>query len=242
MSGDDDFSRIIDAARPTWRTSAGFVVDTLRRAIVSGAIPGGQAIRQEDLAARFGVSRMPVREALRRLEAEGLVDFVPHKGAVAASLSAEDAEEIAAMRVAAETLALRRSLPRLAAADLDRAAAVLDEMEAETDIARFGELNRRFHLTLYGAAPGKRLLQHVQSLHDAADRYLRVAVTGLDYESRSAEEHRALLAACRASDADRASALLAAHIESAGRSLGALLRARTRAAETVIDRPGGRTA
>jgi len=242
MTSDDQLGRIIDAARPAWRTSAGFVVDTLRRAIVSGAIPGGQAIRQEDLAARFGVSRMPVREALRRLEAEGLVDFVPHKGAVVASLSAEDAEEIAAMRVAAETLALRRSLPRLTPEDLDRAAAVLEEMEAETDIARFGELNRRFHLTLYAASSGKRLLQHVQSLHDAADRYLRVAITGLDYESRSAEEHRALLAACRAGDAGRAQALLATHIESAGRSLGDLLRSQTETTETVIDSPGGRTA
>lgn len=221
-----DLSAFVARHRPRFRTATEFIEAALRDAILSGAVPGGAPLRQEDIAAAFGVSRMPVREALRQLEARALVEFHPHRGAVVAEISAADMADIGAIRAALEPAALRASLPHLTAADLDLAADLVAEMDAETDAGRMGELNRRFHMTLYARCGLPRLLGLVEQHLAAVDRYLRFQMAALDYNRPSQEEHRALLAACRTGDAEAACRVVVAHVEQAQVSLAAFLAER----------------
>lgn len=213
------------AARPV--TATQHVVGRLREAILSGELASGTQLRQEEIAGALGVSRTPVRESLRILETEGWLVFVPHRGAVVASLSGEEAREIFDMRLALEALALQRSVPRLGAAALAEAEAAIVAMDGESDVARWVELNRRFHLALYVGA-GPRLRAAILGLYDAVDRYLRVELVALDNAAESQAEHRAILAACRAGDTAGALALYEAHIAEAGADLAAAIERRQR--------------
>jgi DNA-binding GntR family transcriptional regulator len=187
----------------------------LREAILSGRLPPGVPLRQDELAARLGVSKIPVREALCRLEGDGLVEFQLNRGAVVASLSVAEARELGEMRVALETLALRAAVGSLTAGDLRRAAAVLDELDWEGEVARWSRLNRDFHAALYTPAGRPYLLATIDGLHLRAERYLRLVLAGAGHQPRSQEEHRELLAACAAGDPDAAGSILAGHIEGA---------------------------
>lgn len=217
---------IVAQTRPRFRTASSFVTDTLRSAILSGALVDGEPLRQDELATVLGVSRMPVREALRRLEAEGLVDFQPHKGAVVAELAPEEVEEIYEMRLMVECHALRQSIPHLTDDALDRAAAILDEIDVGQDLTRWGELNQHFHATLYSGVVRPRLNALISSLNGAIDRYLRLLITQFDYENRSQDEHRQILAACRRHDAETATNLLAGHISEGRNTMVEFLRKR----------------
>lgn len=220
----------LDAAiarnRPRFRTATEFVEAAMREAILSGALPGGAPLRQEELATAFGVSRMPVREALRQLEARALVEFHPHRGAVVAEISAEDAADISAIRAAVEPAALRLSLPNLNEADFVLAEELIGEMDAEEDPGRMGELNRRFHMTLYARAGRPRLLALAEQHLAAADRYLRFQFAALGYQHRSQDEHCALLAACRAGDVEAACEAVTRHVVQGGEKLAEFLGAR----------------
>jgi DNA-binding GntR family transcriptional regulator len=219
-------SRIAQLAAQRFQTATAYVSGALREAIVAGELEGGFALRQEDIAAAFSVSRMPVREALRQLEAEGLIDFIPYRGAVVASLSAEDMHDVYDIRAALEPVALRLSLPSLTAEDLQRAAEILEEIDSEDDVGRWGELNARFHLTLYGRAGRKRLLDLLQIHLRAGDRYLRLHHSQRDRRPDSQAEHRALLTACHEKDEERACSILHHHILDAKTKLDAFLTAR----------------
>jgi DNA-binding GntR family transcriptional regulator len=225
-SGMLGLAAIVAQTRPRFRTASSFVADTLRSAILSGTLGDGEPLRQDELAAALGVSRMPVREALRQLEAEGLVDFQPHKGAVVAELSPEEVEEIYEIRLMAECHALRQSIPYLTDDALDRAAAILDEIDAGQDLTRWGELNRHFHATLYSGVVRRRLNGLISSLNDAIDRYLRLLITQFNYESRSQDEHRQILAACRRHDVEAAATLLSNHISEGRNTMVEFLRKR----------------
>ncbi|MBK3775298.1 FCD domain-containing protein [Azospirillum brasilense] len=226
MAVNEGLSRLVARAQPRHRTTAEFVEATLREAILTGVIAPGTPLRQEDLAETFGVSRMPVREALRQLEARALAEFHPHRGAVVAEISAADGADIGAIRMALEPMALRLSLPALTAADLDQAEELIAEMDGEADPGRIGELNRRFHMTLYARAGRPRLLALTEQHLLAADRYLRFQFAALGYRPRSQDEHRALLAACRAGDADEACRLVTEHVGQAAEQLTAFLEGR----------------
>ncbi|PWC81731.1 GntR family transcriptional regulator [Azospirillum sp. TSH100] len=225
-----DLTVLIARNRPRFRTATEFVEAAMREAILEGALPAGAPLRQEDLAAAFGVSRMPVREALRQLEARALVEFHPHRGAVVAEISAEDSADIGAIRAALEPAALRLSLPHLTADDFALAADLITEMDAEADPGRpgerMGELNRRFHMTLYARAGRPRLLALVEQHLAAADRYLRFQFSALGYHPRSQDEHHALLAACRAGDTEGACDIVVRHVMQAAEQLSAFLDGR----------------
>lgn len=226
MPVNDALARLVARAQPRFRTTAEFVEATLREAILTGAIAPGTPLRQEELAETFGVSRMPVREALRQLEARALAEFHPHRGAVVAEISATDAADIGAIRMALEPMALRLSLPSLTEGDLIQAEELIAEMDGEADPGRMGELNRRFHMTLYGRAGHPRLLALVEQHLLAADRYLRFQFAALGYHPRSQDEHRALLATCRARDEAAAERLVAGHVGEAAAQLAAFLKDR----------------
>lgn len=212
-----DLAALVEAARPRFRTAVEFVEEALRQAILSGALAGGTPLRQEELAATFRTSRMPVREALRRLEAQALIDFFPHRGAVVAEISAAEAADNTAVRAALEPMALKLSAPHLTAADLDAAEALCAAMDGGGDIAAVGALNRRFHMTLYARAGRPRLLALTESHLAGADRFIRFHYAHHERQRQiSQDEHRAIVAACRVGDVGRACAILTAHIEEAG--------------------------
>lgn len=207
-------------------TATAFVEAALRTAILSGRLPGGTALQQEDLAVAFGVSRMPIREALRKLEAQALVDFTPHKGAVVTAISASDAADIYAVRMALEPATFERSIPNLGADDFERAEGLIADMDREQDQARMGELNRRFHITLYGAAGCPRLMALTESHLAAFDLYLRFHLAANGSAHLGQDEHRAMLAAARQRDVGRAVEILKVHISTAAQRIQAFFAER----------------
>ncbi|WP_029009426.1 GntR family transcriptional regulator [Azospirillum halopraeferens] len=216
-----DLSALIAEAGGRHRTATEFVEATLRTAILTGRLRGGTPLRQEDLAASFGVSRMPIREALRQLEAQALLDFVPHKGAVVTDISATDAADIYAIRLALEPAVLERSIPHLTRADFERAGDLIAEMDGEEDPGRMGELNRRFHMTLYGAAGRPKLIALTENYLASFDRYLRFQLAAKGRSHLSQDEHRDMLAAAEHRDARRAVEILRHHIGAAADNIAA---------------------
>ena len=212
-------ARLMQAARPRHRTAASAVTEVLRSAIINGLLPAGMPLRQTPLASDLGVSRMPIRESIRRLETEGLVDFVPHCGAVVATLLVDDIRELAQMRVRLECLALERALAAPDALRLDAAETVLIQLDAADSLIERNALNRRFHTALYGTHVSARLCRHIELLYDAYERFLLVEHSQLDRRARSQNEHRAIVAACRAGDAKNATDALVSHIEGAADEL-----------------------
>lgn len=211
------------------RTATQFVADVLREAIATGELPEGDQLLQNDIAMALGISRTPVRESLRLLEAEGWIEFSPHRGAVVATLSSDEVRQIFEIRFTLEALALKQSLPKIAVSGFDAAARILDELDGEQEISRWVALNRRFHLTLYAGA-GERLIRLIESQYDAVDRYLRLELVEMNNADDSQDEHRAILVACRARDVEAAIALSEPHIAGAGVDLAeALAQRRSRA-------------
>jgi DNA-binding GntR family transcriptional regulator len=209
------------------KTVTELAVDALRERILNGAYPEGAALRQDALAAELGVSRIPVREALRQLEAEGLVSFQPHYGAVVSTLSLAEIEELFELRALVESDLVRRAVPRLSPDELRRAEEILDAYDAAFragQTAEWGALNWRFHSTLLAAAGRPLSLGVAQTLHTQSERYTRLQLVLTHGETRASGEHREMLAAAAARDAERTARLLSGHILRAGGSLLDFLR------------------
>jgi len=209
-------------------TLAAQIAHALGDRIVDGELPPGARLRQDYVAAEFGASHVPVREAFRRLVARGLAAAEPRRGVRVAPLDAASIREVTEMRAALEALALRHAVPLLDKAALAEAEAALKAGEASTEIAVWEAANRRFHSVLLAASGMARLLATLDDLHAASARFLFAAWRDLEWQPRSAREHRAILKAARAGDAVTAAALLERHILAAGealiRSLGAAER------------------
>lgn len=204
------------------RTVAELAADELRERIVRGDYPEGTALRQDALASELGVSRIPVREALRQLEAEGLVTFNPHTGATVSMLSLDEIAELFDLRAMIETDLLRRAIPAMAEEDLERVADRLEDYEEafqRGDVAEWGVMNWHFHSTLLSPANRPLSMAVIQNIHNQSDRYMRMQLKLTQGQSKAAEEHGAILAAARKRDADRACELMRKHIENAGQSL-----------------------
>lgn len=215
------------------RTLTDAAVDALRERILDGTHPAGAPLRQEALAAELGVSRIPLREALRRLEAEGLVTLLPHRGAVVTPLAEGEVAELFELRALLEGDLARRAVPKLTGPDL--AALRVHALEFEEavdagDVGAWGDANRRFHLALYAPAERKRTLEIVTRLHDQSDRVLRLQLVLTRGTARAVREHRGILAAAKARDAVRTGRLVRDHILGAGATLADAL---------ARHRPGG---
>ncbi len=207
-------------------TVADTVAAELHIGILRGEFPGGSQLKIQELADRFGVSTMPIREALRNLTALGLVQILPHRGARVLELSLEDMHDTMSVRLALEPLATERAAANLSGEDATLAMASLARMEAHiasNDRITARSDHRDFHLTLYRAAGSPWLLRLIEPLWQNADRY-RFAYPLTDADQiESNHEHRLILAACIAGDAEAASQEMRSHLE----------RTRTRV-ETVL--------
>lgn len=202
------------------RSIAAEIARVLAARIVSGALPPGERLRQDHVAAEFQASHVPVREAFRRLDAQGLVVTEPRRGVRVASLDLADIMEVAAMRAALEALALRHALPKLAPADVAAARLALQEgIKCADDLPALEEANRRFHCALIAPCAMPRLATAIADLHQASARHLFATWRELGWQARSDAEHQAILAAVEARQADAACTLLSDHIIAAGSAL-----------------------
>ena len=230
------------------QTLAGMTADAIRERILRGHYREGEPLRQDAIGVELGVSRIPVREALRQLEAEGLVTFSPHRGAVASTLSLKEIRELFELRAEIEGDLIRRAVPHMTPEDHARAAEILDAYEAALrsgQVTVWGALNWQFHSTLYAPADRGLTMSIVNKLHQHSDRYLRMQLALTHGETRARHEHRAIAAAARKRDAVKASRLLRDHILGAGRVLVTFLeheRAQRGKTPQVKPRTGSGTA
>lgn len=188
------------------------VTDSLREAILSGQFAEGEYLRQQSLSQRFGVSEAVIREALRRLEAEGLVEAERRKGARVSQLSVDEISELYELRILLEELLTRHAVPNCTPADLSAAERMLDLMAGERDPVHWLALNRDFHNALYRASNRTRLLKFTDELRIRVERYLRLSLGVLHGFDVAQVEHREILSAYRARDSERAAQLVGAHL------------------------------
>jgi DNA-binding GntR family transcriptional regulator len=196
-------------------STADSVAASLRELIVSGELAAGERLVERDLAERFAISRIPLREAIQRLEREGLVDIYRNRGAMVRMLSAADVREIYDLRALLEGDAIFRSVKRLDDETLARAELVHRLLGEATSTARQGELNREFHERLYAPCGNARQLQAIRELRGQVESYERLQHTLLADTLSFQTEHEAILEACRERNARRARSMTLAHLESA---------------------------
>jgi DNA-binding GntR family transcriptional regulator len=196
-------------------TTPDLIAESLRDEILRGAITPGQPLRQEELADRFGVSRLPVRDALLRLEAQGLVEVFPNRGAFVVSLSAGEVAEIYDLRILLEGDAIERAVPRMSADDWRRIDAAREAATRSADGADWADGDWQFHRALYLPADRPRQLAMIDTLRGTVARYWS-AYSALP--TRTAEwlaDHDAILEACRSRAAAAARRRLGDHLRRA---------------------------
>ncbi|MGV2052412.1 GntR family transcriptional regulator [Agrobacterium sp. 22-209-1] len=203
------------------------VRDGLRAAIFAGEYAAGTPLRQDEIAAMYGTSRIPVREALRQLESEGLVSFERNKGVIVKGFSIEDVVEMLEIRIALECRALKLSVPNMALEDFEAAEAILKAYDESEDQSAWGELNWQFHWTLYLPCQRRKLLDMIETNYGHVSRYIRRQVSAATGKTKPQHDHIELLGLCRSGDVNGAVSLLERHIEQTQKSL----RASTRRAE-----------
>lgn len=217
---------ILGDEQPPAHQARAIIEEKLRSAILEGRLPAGIALRQQELATLFGVSRMPVREALRQLEAQSLLRVETHKGAVVAPLINEDATDAYALRILLESEALRQSIPLLTAEDIDTARGYISQLEVETDYSVMGTLNRQFHMTLYSKAHNKRLLKLVEDGLNEEERFLRFNLKQMNLGKVSQHDHLELLEMAKAGDVGATVEALTHHLNRGVEAINGYLSAR----------------
>ena len=198
------------------RTMAEAALERLREAIILGELKPGTPLRLQDLAGSLGTSISPIREAVRQLEALGLAEHVPHHGAKVVALEIEELRELFSIRLALETMALRRAAELFDEDDERAARAHLDELDGARrggDARAAVRAHTAFHFTLYAAARSGRLLRMIRPVWDSCERYRPVLLGAGSTQDRHAELDQELLEACTARDSDGAAAALHAHLE-----------------------------
>jgi DNA-binding GntR family transcriptional regulator len=196
-----------------YRTAQAAVADRLRRAILSGHLPSGSRLLQATLARDMRTSTTPVREALRELAVEGLLDLDAHRGVVVHECRAEELDEIYRIRMLLEPVAIAATIDRVTDAELDEAERVVGMMEKEADVAEWAQLNARFHSLLTEASRLPILSSIVTKLRNLSTLY--VAQSLLPHPDRLAaanREHRDIFEASRDRDVARAQEAELAHL------------------------------
>lgn len=188
------------------------IAEELARRIVRGELIAGERLRQDYLAAEFGVSHVPIREALLRLVAKGLVVSRPHKGVQVAPLDPVAQKELKLMRLALEPLTLLHSVPHLTAVQIAEADALRNACDQATNIFDWEEHNRAFHLKTYEACEMPRLLETVENIQNLAARYILVHYRNR-WRPRIDGDHHGIMAAIRRRDAKSAASILERHLQ-----------------------------
>jgi len=223
-----EVKKVTDTAIPRQSLTSA-VADRLRDQIIRGEIPEGSQLRQNTIAAQYRVSRIPVREALRQLDAEGLITIVPNRGALVPELLPDDIEELFSIRALLEPAVLKVSIPRLTDAVLSKAQAVLGKFESdlrrEERIGTWGRLNWQFHSILYSGANRPHFMSIIRNVNHNGERYTRLQLYLTHGMKRANDEHHRILELCRKREVNAACDLLREHILYAGESLKQVVQA-----------------
>ena len=215
--GKDDPLRLLFPIHLKDNAAPYYIANILREAIYRGILAEGEALYQSQLAERLSVSPIPLREALRLLETEGLVDFRGRRGAIVRGLSTENVREIYEMLLSLETSVLRIAFPFITAETVSTAGRLLDEMEIQPDRTTWRGQNVLFHHLLCGPAERPLTLDRIAMLRRQVDRYIRVHLDSMRESSQ--EQHRRVLEAIHAKDMTAAVTALAFHLRSASEDL-----------------------
>jgi DNA-binding GntR family transcriptional regulator len=207
--------RVVDEESPAYRTKAEVATDVLRRAILSGEVAPGEPLTVVSLAARYGLTLMPLREALSHLAAEGLVEIEPHQSATVARLSHDRMNEEYAVRAVLEAAAAAQATPELTGDDLDELEELLRRMDRARDAKRtadFWAQTKRFHERIYEAAPSRLLREEVQRVRVRTLRYLPAFERDQELVHAAQREHWEIFAALKRRDADKVERLVRVHV------------------------------
>ena len=211
------------------------IANDLRERILSGDLAEGETIRQESLAEEYEVSRMPIREALKRLDAEGLVNLTTNRGATVTKHSLAEMGEIFDLRTLIEVDLFRRAIPLMTESDFAQSAKILDQMEDSydsDDVGRWGALNYDYHSALYSAAGRGLTNELLQRVNLQSDRYVRMHLSVMKQREPAKDEHRRLLTLAQEGRVEEACELLIEHIERTKEQLLQMVASKRDAEET----------
>src|SRR5581483_2540590 len=195
-----------------YRTIQQIVTDKLRNAILNGTFKPNEKWNQAELAEKLSVSRIPTREALRTLEAEGLVTFYPRRGAVVATMSPDEIEEVYEIRILLETSAAQRALKRMSDSELDEIREIQKSMAETAELDLWVGLNDRLHQAIYKPSGWTRLISVIEMLRNLTTPYVRMYVTD-QFDRHAADlEHAEIVAALDARDTVGLKAILRRHL------------------------------
>lgn len=235
MDGLENLPRV--EALAARQTASDHVAHVLREAILTGVLAEGDELNQVALAEHFGVSRVPVREALRQLAAEGLVGQEAHRRALVTTVSRQRLKELFDLRVLLETYMVRRAAGNLSPEQIQDIRAIAEEMDGLADHDEWLRLNRRFHSAIYAASGATYTEQLVEQISARTTRYLWASSggAGVDRVEEAHAEHLAILDAISAGDAEAAATTLEAHIEGTRARIDRLLDQRDAALGEAVE-------
>lgn len=187
--------------------------DQLRYEILNGSMASGTQLRQDALAERFNTSRLPVREALRQLESEGLITYQRNRGAVVAGMDVNQLCEMMDIRIALECHAARMGVPNMVQRDFAQLQEILDLYNASESVAEWAEYNRRFHLALCAPSNNTRLRRLIEEFCLNTDRYTHEMMSLATGKEGPQSDHFEILEACKQRDAAKVAMLLERHIQ-----------------------------
>ena len=209
----EDSSDLLDLGVTATRTAHRDVIERLRRAMLTGVLPAGTRLVQADLARRLEVSVTPVREALRDLVGEGLVDFDPYRGATVHAASLAELEDIYEIRTLLTPSAVRDAIARVTDAEIDKARSLAAEMTGTRDAAHWVELNRNFHHVLTAPSARRHLQDVINRMSDLSTLYIGVSIgESEEPRHRGDHDHDELVEAYAARDVERAVSISLKHI------------------------------
>ena len=208
-----NYKEIAEQVGPRTGATQEWVFRVLRAGIVSGELPGGTQLKQDEISSALNVSHIPVREALRQLEAQGLVRIHPNRGASVSQLSRRTLLDMMEVRATLAVMKLKNSAPLLTGEDYRALEEVVAEQKKESELFRTEELNYRFHEILGSHDDNSVADMMMDLVHSNIDRYVRRGFyEQAEHRNRSIGEHEQILAACRAGDYEKACTLLREHI------------------------------
>ena len=213
---------------PKRATAQESVLKSLRKMLATSRLKPGQQIIQDALAARLGVSRVPVREALKVLQAEGRVIHDPHRGYFVSELDVDDLAEIYHLRAILEDEALKVGVPNATSADVAAIKAIHDESvqaSRKADITQIAVLNRKFHLAIYRLSKQERLISVIENLWDSIDAYRVLFLNESENRDRTNDDHARMVQALKQKDVKEALKIQASHRDHALKAITAQLNA-----------------
>jgi transcriptional regulator, gntR family len=210
-----DLKKIAEEMQPRSMAARDWVFQVIRTAIVRGELPGDMPLRQDEISTALSVSHIPVREAFRQLEAQGLVRIYPNRGAVVTKLSCKELSDVMDTRILLEVGALRLALPHITEEDLARARELLELFSREKDPIKGAELNLKLHFSLYDPCDNQTLLSLIDQMHANVDRYITpfFGKEEVSAELYTVDEHSQIISACESKDTELATAILRTHLQ-----------------------------